>query len=314
MAQASRPSGDSQARSAPPVGPGQGPDERPAIVLLGGGGHALVVAEAAELAGMVVAGFLDDHAAAPLGAVLLPEPGSGQGEAGSRVRAAGEAGPVAALGLVPPPMHLGRIELGELGLTGVGHRSGMGVGGGAGGGGGGSVVAVGGGFHGTEGAAWCSGLDRVGAQAWIVALGDLRVRRGILRAAALRPRMQGRARTVIHPSAVVSPTATIGPGTYVGPRAIVHARARVGAHAILNSGCIVEHDCVLGENVHIAPGATLGGTVKVGADTLVGLNATVIPGTAIGAGCLIGAGSVVIRGVPDGQRVAGVPASPLTGS
>lgn len=36
------------------------------LILIGGGGHALVVAEAAELAGLAVAGFLDDAAAAPL--------------------------------------------------------------------------------------------------------------------------------------------------------------------------------------------------------------------------------------------------------
>lgn len=37
------------------------------IVLIGGGGHALVVAEAARLAGMQIAGFLDDDSAAALG-------------------------------------------------------------------------------------------------------------------------------------------------------------------------------------------------------------------------------------------------------
>ena len=36
------------------------------IVLIGGGGHALVVAEAARLAGLELAGFLDDDAAAAL--------------------------------------------------------------------------------------------------------------------------------------------------------------------------------------------------------------------------------------------------------
>src|SRR5262249_38934089 len=36
------------------------------IVLIGGGGHALVVAEAARLAGMDIAGFLDDASDAAL--------------------------------------------------------------------------------------------------------------------------------------------------------------------------------------------------------------------------------------------------------
>jgi sugar O-acyltransferase (sialic acid O-acetyltransferase NeuD family) len=36
------------------------------LILIGGGGHALVVAEAAALAGLALAGFLDDDDAAPL--------------------------------------------------------------------------------------------------------------------------------------------------------------------------------------------------------------------------------------------------------
>ncbi|MFN7022416.1 MAG: NeuD/PglB/VioB family sugar acetyltransferase [Phycisphaerales bacterium] len=40
----------------------------PDLVILGGGGHALVVAEAAALVGLNPLGFLDDSAAAPLGA------------------------------------------------------------------------------------------------------------------------------------------------------------------------------------------------------------------------------------------------------
>ncbi len=45
-----------------------------AVVLLGGGGHAVVVAEAAQLSGHRLAGFLDDNAAAPLGAILIDLP------------------------------------------------------------------------------------------------------------------------------------------------------------------------------------------------------------------------------------------------
>ncbi len=45
-----------------------------ALVLLGGGGHAVVVAEAAQLSGQRLAGFLDDNPAAPLAAVLIDLP------------------------------------------------------------------------------------------------------------------------------------------------------------------------------------------------------------------------------------------------
>jgi len=44
------------------------------LVLIGGGGHAIVVAEAARMADIPVAGFLDDHPAAPLAAILIDLP------------------------------------------------------------------------------------------------------------------------------------------------------------------------------------------------------------------------------------------------
>lgn len=44
------------------------------LALIGGGGHAVVVAEAAVLAGSTLRGFLDDHPAAALAATLLNQP------------------------------------------------------------------------------------------------------------------------------------------------------------------------------------------------------------------------------------------------
>lgn len=215
------------------------------LVVLGGGGHALVVAEAAMLAELPIAGFLDDNPAAPLGAILidLPHP-------------------------FPAPPHLGRLD----------------------------------------------DLSTVGDRHWVLGLGDLRHRRALLRAVhahGVRSHLAAMARSVIHPRAWISPSALIGPGVYIGPGAVVHSRARIAAHAIVNSGAIVEHDCAVGENAHIAPGVALGGSVHVGPDSLIGLGARVLPGVRIGGGCTIGAGSVVLRPVPDGITVAGVPAAAL---
>lgn len=214
------------------------------VVLIGGGGHATVVAEAARLAGHAVIGFLDDNPAAPLAAILidLPHP------------------------FATPP-HLGPLER----------------------------------------------LAAIGASAWIVALGDLRTRRGVLKALAAQPPLNGHAASVIHPTAFVSPSASIGPGVFIGPKAVVHSRAKVGAHAIVNTGAIVEHDCVLEENVHLAPGATLGGTVHIGHDTLVGIGSRILPGVRIGAGVTVGAGAVVLRDVREHAKVVGVPARAARG-
>lgn len=116
---------------------------------------------------------------------------------------------------------------------------------------------------------------------------------------------------IVHAAAVVSPWAELGRGAQVLAGAIVNAGARVGDGAIVNTGAIVEHDCVVGMSAHVGPGATLGGHVTVGDGAHVGLGAAVVEAVRIGAGALVAAGAVVVADVPDGARVAGVPARPL---
>lgn len=145
---------------------------------------------------------------------------------------------------------------------------------------------------------------------WILAIGDLAVRRRIIDRLPAQLSL-GSAWTVTHPSASVSRSALVGRGVYIGPMAVVHSRARVGDHAIVNSGAIVEHGVQLGVNVHVAPGAIVAGECVVGEDTLIGLGAKVMPGITIGRACVIGAGALVRANVPDGAKVAGVPARVL---
>lgn len=113
---------------------------------------------------------------------------------------------------------------------------------------------------------------------------------------------------VIHPRAVVSPSARLGHGPTVMAGAIINAAARLGDNVIVNTGAIVEHDCVIGHHVHIATGARLAGGVTVADGAHIGIGATVRQGIHIGRGAIVGAGAVVVRDVPDGVVVAGVPA------
>jgi acetyltransferase-like isoleucine patch superfamily enzyme len=48
--------------------------------------------------------------------------------------------------------------------------------------------------------------------------------------------------------------------------------------------------------------------VTVGEGSHVGIGAIVLQGVRIGANAVVGAGTVVLHDVPDGDRVAGVPA------
>lgn len=114
---------------------------------------------------------------------------------------------------------------------------------------------------------------------------------------------------LIHPSAILSPSATFGRGSLAVAGVIVNADAAIGKGVILNTGASVDHDCMIGDFVHISPGARLAGGVHVGDRTWIGIGAVVREGVRIGCDVVVAAGAAVIRDVPDGSRIGGVPAT-----
>jgi sugar O-acyltransferase (sialic acid O-acetyltransferase NeuD family) len=141
----------------------------------------------------------------------------------------------------------------------------------------------------------------------VIAVGSNAARRDIAR------RLDGRLRwaSVVHPAAIVSPKAHVKEGAVIFAGAVVQAEAVVGWHAILNTGCRVDHDNDIGAFCHVAPGAVLGGTVKLGEGVFVGAGAVVTPNRTLGEWCTIGAGGTVVQDTEPGLIYVGVPAKPL---
>jgi len=115
---------------------------------------------------------------------------------------------------------------------------------------------------------------------------------------------------VTHPSAVVARDVAVGPGSQIMAGCVVQPGAVIGADCIINTRAGIDHDSTIGDHVHIAPGATLCGNVRVGDCSHVGSGATVIQNAVIGAGCVVAAGATVVGNVAGGTTVFGNPARP----
>lgn len=98
----------------------------------------------------------------------------------------------------------------------------------------------------------------------------------------------------------------------------IHPAATIGKGIFLDhaTGLVIGETAVVDDHVSILHGVTLGGTGKAGGDrhpkirrgVLIGAGATVLGNIEVGACSKIASGSVVLKDVPVGVTVAGVPA------
>jgi len=97
----------------------------------------------------------------------------------------------------------------------------------------------------------------------------------------------------------------------------IHPGAKIGRRVFIDHGMgvVIGETSEIGEDCLIYKGVVLGGTTlekkkrhpTLGNRVIVGSNATILGAIAIGDGARIGSGSVVIKPVPPGATVVGVP-------
>lgn len=74
---------------------------------------------------------------------------------------------------------------------------------------------------------------------------------------------------IISPNAVVNEDVKLGEGTVVMDGVIINSGAFIGDFSIINTKTSIDHDCKIGDYVHIAPGVTISGALKLAAILLL---------------------------------------------
>jgi tetrahydrodipicolinate N-acetyltransferase len=120
----------------------------------------------------------------------------------------------------------------------------------------------------------------------------------------------------VEPGAVIRDGADIGKDCVIMMGAVINIAARVGTGTMIDMNAVLGARAAIGKNCHIGAGAVIAGVLEppskkpvvIGDNVLVGANAVVLEGVKVGDGSVVAAGAVVVRNVPPGVVVAGIPA------
>lgn len=117
-----------------------------------------------------------------------------------------------------------------------------------------------------------------------------------------------RAATLVHPSATFGGDVRIGEGSIVCAGVRVTTDVTLGRSVHLNLNATVGHDVTLHDYVSVNPLVAISGWVEAHEGVMFGTHSAILQNLSVGAGSVVGAGSCVVKNVPEGVVVKGVPA------
>jgi sugar O-acyltransferase (sialic acid O-acetyltransferase NeuD family) len=140
---------------------------------------------------------------------------------------------------------------------------------------------------------------------YVVGIGSTRVRRTI---ADRYDAAHLRAATLVHPSVTQGFDVRIGEGTVICAGVRLTTNIDLGRHVHLNLNVTVGHDTTVRDFVSVNPLASISGDCLLEAGVLIGVAGVVLNGLTVRDGATVGGSACVVRDVPSGVVVKGVPA------
>lgn len=140
---------------------------------------------------------------------------------------------------------------------------------------------------------------------YVVGIGSPAVRREI---ASRMDEAGNLAATLVHPSVTTGFGVVVGSGSVLCAGVRITTNVRIGCHVHVNPNATVGHDTTIGDFVSLNPSVSISGDCVIEDEVLVGVGGVVLNQITVRRRATVGGSACVVREVPEGAVVKGVPA------